>query len=107
MPRPPAERSAVESRQAWLFLASPRDNRLNEDAFRQLRADAKTGIANLANNTRLAAHQPNLLLFAKTHFAQAMTDFRGRGKLLDPHGGSSHDAAQGAEEWISTATIFT
>ena len=72
--------------------------RLDQNLFRQSRADAEARVANLANQIGVPAQELDLLLFAKTHFAQAMCNFRCRGELFDPNGHARIDAAQWAEE---------
>jgi len=86
--------------------ACPGSNRLNEDVFGQLRADAKACITNLANDVGLAAHQPNLLLFAKAQFAEAVADFWRSGKLLDTNGRAGDNTTQRAKERLSAASAL-
>jgi len=81
-------------------------NRLNENAFGQLCADAEPGIADLANDIGLATHQLYLLFFTEAHFTQAMRNFRGGGKLLDANGRASDHAAERAKERLFGAAIF-
>src|SRR5215217_7920115 len=73
----------------------------HEDAFGQLRADAYPHITNLANDICLLTQELDLLLFAKTHFAQAMGHLTRSRKLLDPHSRSGAHLAQGANEWLA------
>jgi hypothetical protein len=50
--------------------------RFDHDFFRQLSADAESRVANLADDMGVLADEPDFLLFAKAHFAQAAGDFR-------------------------------
>jgi hypothetical protein len=79
--------------------------RLDEDFFGQTGADAEAGVADLANDVGLAAEEFDFLFFAEAHFAEAMGDFRGGGKLLDAHGDASIDAAERAQERLGAVGL--
>jgi hypothetical protein len=68
-------------------------DRLDDDLFRELRADAKAYIANLADNIGLLSEEADFLFFAKAHFPEAMGDFRGGGELLDADGSACTNVA--------------
>src|SRR5258706_705649 len=88
------------------LCAGPGSNRLNENAFCQLCADAEPGVADLANDVGLVTHQFYLLFFTEAHFTQAMRNF-GRGReLFDANGCASHDSAEWAKERLFRAAIF-
>ena len=70
-----------------------RVNRLNNDLLGKLRTDPQTYVANLADNIGMLRQKPDLLLFAKPHFAEAMGDFRRRCKLLDSNGSACTNVA--------------
>src|SRR5665213_161185 len=72
--------------------------RLDQDSFRQTGADAKSGVANLANKTALAAEEFDFLFLTKTHLAEAMRHFRGAGEMFDANGHACIHAAQRAKE---------
>ena len=80
-------------------------NRFDHDFFRQPRADAESGIANLADQTALPTEQFDFLFLAKTHFPEAMGHFGRGGKLFDAHGHASFDLAQRTEERLVAAFI--
>jgi hypothetical protein len=89
-----------------LFLGQFAVDRLDENCVRELRANSKPGIANLANDICLPADKSDLLFFTEPHLTQAMQNFRGPGQLLDPNGGARHDPAQWAKKWLFGAAIF-
>jgi len=60
--------------------------RLDPDGLRQLRADAETDVADLANDVGVLAKKFDPLLLAKPQLAQAMGDLRSSAKLPDPAG---------------------
>jgi hypothetical protein len=70
----------------------------HEDGFGQLQADAKPGVANLANYISVPAEKFDPLLLAKAHLAQAMAHFGCWGKLLDSHRDPGFDLAQRTEK---------
>ena len=80
-------------------------DRLDQNFLCELRADAQAHIANLANNVGLLREQPHLLLFAKTHLAEPMCDFRRSRKLLDPHRSARPNMAQRADKRLRTFRI--
>jgi len=68
----------------------------DQNRFREFLADAQSRVANLANETRLAAEELDDLFLAKAKFAQADPDFRRSGELLDAHYRAGFDVAQRA-----------
>src|SRR5947208_195299 len=68
--------------EADMDLSHPRQG-FDDDLGGERRADADAHIANLADHVGLLTEQLDLLLFAETHFAEAMRHFRRSGKLLD------------------------
>ena len=74
----------------------------DQDFFRQALADAKPGVANLAQQAGLTAEQLDLLFFAKAHFAEPMGHFRGSGELFDAHIDARAHAAKRTQEWLGT-----
>ena len=66
-------------------------DRLDDDLFRELRADAKADIANLADNIGLLSEEADFLFFAKAHFTEAMGDFGRGGELLNADGSACAD----------------
>jgi hypothetical protein len=76
--------------------------RFDDNAFSESLTDAEASIADLANDAALTAEKLDLLLFAKSHLAKAMSYIRGRGQLLDANGDASVDLAQGAKERLRT-----
>jgi len=90
-----------------LFLAGAGKNWLNENAIRYLAADSKPRVANLTNEVRLAAHQLDLLFFAKTKFAQAVCYFWRSGNLLNANSCAGNYAAERAEEGLAGAPVFS
>jgi hypothetical protein len=90
----------------WRTSGSPlRVERFNEDFFRELSADPEADIADLANDVRLLGEKADFLLFAKTHFAQAMLHFRRSGKLLDADGSAGADAIQWADKRLKASCL--
>jgi hypothetical protein len=81
-------------------------NRLNENAFGQLCADAEPGIADLANDIGLVTHEFYLLFFTEAHFTQAMRNFGRGGKLFDANGRARDNSAEGAKKRLFRAAIF-
>jgi len=84
-----------------LLLTAPHGggHGFNHDHAGELFADREAGIADLANETRLAGKEADDLVFAEAEFAQAGLHFRGSAKLFDAHGHASLDAA----EWTNLA----
>lgn len=56
---------------------------LNHDGLGELLGDAEAGVADLTDEIGVAADEFDLLIFAKTHFAQTAADFGGGFQLLD------------------------
>jgi len=77
-----------------------RGKRLDQDFLGQLRTNAKTNIANLADNIRFLAEQSYFLFFAKSHFAKSVSDFRRGGQLFDPDGCSCLNLRQRTNKWL-------
>ena len=56
-------------------------------------ANGETGVADLANEIRLAGQEADDLVFAEAEFSQAVLYFRDRTKLLNAHGDAGLDTA--------------
>jgi len=69
---------------------------LNEDGFRQILTQCDTGIADLTNQTRMAADEADALFLTHTHFAEAIDHVRLHGQLLDANHRASLDGREGA-----------
>ena len=80
-------------------------NGLDQNLFRELRADAQPHIANLANNIRMLSEQSHLLLFAETHLAKPMRDVRRSRKLFDPDRSARPNMAQRTDKRLRTFRI--
>ena len=78
---------------------------LDEDFIGQTSADAQAGVANLTDQVGLAAEELDFLFLAESHFAQAMSQLRRGGQLLDAHGHAGIDMAQRAQERLGTRWI--
>lgn len=79
--------------------------RFHEDGIAEFRADTQTRIANLADKTAIPAQQLDPLFFAKTHFAQAILDFRRSCKAFDTNDRTGLHAAQRAERRLGTLAL--
>jgi hypothetical protein len=66
----------------------------NHDELRQLHADRKSRIANLANEICLAGNEPDNLLLPHPNFSQAILEFWSSAELLDTYGNTGADLAQ-------------
>jgi len=77
--------------------AGLRNQRFDENELRELRADGQSGVANLADEIRLAGNEPDDPVFAQADFAKAILHFRPGAKLFDANGDTGLDAAQGAD----------
>lgn len=71
-----------------------RGNRLNHDGFGQLLGDAQAGVADLADEIGMTAHEPDTLFLAETHLPQPAADLGRRRKLLDANNGPGLHVAQ-------------
>src|SRR5215204_6094011 len=69
----------------------------DEDGSGEFGADAEPGVAHLADEIGVAAHQPDLLLFAEAELPQAIRHIRGSGKMLDANGRAGLDLVQRAK----------
>ena len=69
---------------------------LDQDQLSQLLADGEPGIANLADEIRLAGEEPDNLVFTKAEFAQSVLQFRSGAKLFDSDCHTGFDTGQGA-----------
>jgi hypothetical protein len=67
----------------------------------QLFADGHAGIADQANDIRLAGEQTHDLIFAKSDFTKSITDFGRGAQAADANGGARLDA----REWTQGTTI--
>lgn len=57
--------------------------RLDEDGFREFLTQRDACVADLADQTRMAADEADALLLAQTHFAEAIHYVGLHGKLFD------------------------
>ncbi len=55
----------------------------------------------------MATKEFDLLLFAKTHFAEAIRYVRRSGKAFDTNCGAGDDATQWTKKWLFDTAIFT
>lgn len=60
----------------------------------ELFTDGEAGVANQANEVRMAGEQADDLILAKPQFAKALLGFGGGAKLADSHRDPRFDAAQ-------------
>ena len=72
-----------------------RRDRLDENIFSQLFADAKAGVADQADEIGLAADEFDFLLFAQTEFAEAIREFLVGAKAFDADDRAGFAVAQG------------
>ncbi len=77
--------------------------RFDKNAFSELGAETETGVADQANEVGLACHELDLLIFAKTHFAQPGTNIRRPRKALDSHSGTGNYATK----WTDKRMLIT
>jgi hypothetical protein len=73
-------------------------NLFDENFFGEPLANAKSGVADLADQAGLAAEELDFLFFAEAHFTEAMGDVGWSGKLFDAHIHARLDRAERAEE---------
>ena len=57
-------------------------NGLDDDFLGELRADAQTDVADLADDIGVLSQKADFLFLAKAHFTEPMGDFRSGCKLL-------------------------
>jgi hypothetical protein len=81
--------------------------RLDDDFLSQWGANSEAHVADLTDDIAVLAEQSNTLLLAKTHFAQAMSDFGRCAKLFDPAGSPhAHLAERTNERRLTTLVGF-
>jgi len=78
---------------------------LNENLRGQFFGNSEPGIAHLANDAGGVTDEPNVLLFAKAHFAQTTADFGRGGEFLDADRATFGNVAQRARGRVGTLSL--
>ena len=82
-----------------------RRDRLDENIFSELFADAEAGVADQADEIGLAADEFDFLLFAQTEFAKSVCEFRVGAQALDGNDRASLASAQRTNRIAGTLAV--